>query len=98
MKFDIKALARSASATMLLIAVITIWAEMSEPFKTFLKGFTGHHWVTKGVFALLFFAVVYFALPKGGAVDVKKETRYVVFSSLLAAIAIFLFYVWHFIS
>ncbi|MEK6916520.1 MAG: hypothetical protein AABW92_02135 [Nanoarchaeota archaeon] len=98
MKIHEKALTISTSSTIVLIAVLTIWSELSTPFKIWLTGIAGHHWVTKGVFSLVFFVITYFVFSKFSEDNVKKETSCVVVSAILSGLAIFLFYIWHFFS
>lgn len=51
--------AYSAAITVAVIITVTIAGELSEPFKNWLAGFTGHHWVTKSWLTLIVFAVFY---------------------------------------
>jgi cellulose synthase/poly-beta-1,6-N-acetylglucosamine synthase-like glycosyltransferase len=99
MKIHIKALSRSTIFTIILIAIFTIWSGVSKLFKTFLVDITGHHWVTKGVFSLLFFVLLYFffsKIYKDSSLNIRKETYYVIGSVILSGLAIFLFYILHF--
>ena len=99
MKVHEKALLRSTYLTMWFIVAMTIWAELSAPFKGFLTGVLGHHWITKGVFALVFFILLYAVMSRQkDNADIKKETNFAVASAVLGGLAIFLFYVWHFIA
>ncbi len=104
MKPDIKALAHATSWTIVLVAVLTIWSELSPTFKDWLAGIAGHHWVTKGIFSIIFFALVYgfgsYLGPKmcPGELDVKKAGLWVVASTVISGLAIFMFYIWHFFA
>lgn len=86
----LRALANANSATAILIAGMTIVSEKSAPFKDFLASVTGHHWTTKGVFAIVFFIGSYFLLSKilNGEEDVKKEVLRTLAVTILAGLAI----------
>ncbi len=99
MKISIKSLNYSAILTVVLIVVLTIWSELSQPFKSILTDITGHHWVTKSSFSLIFFVLSYFILVnllKEESRNLKKEVILVIIITILGALAIFGFYVWHF--
>ena len=98
MKLNIKALSRSTSLTIILIAVLTTYRELSKPFKELLASITGHHWVTKSVLSVAFFILVYFLLSKQDSVDVGRESLYVVWATVLSGLVISVFYVWHFFA
>lgn len=95
-----KALSIATSATIWLIAVLTIWSELSKPLKDFLAGISGHHWVTKGIASAVFFVLFYFILAKflKETDDVKKEVSYALWSAILGGLAILTFYLWHFFA
>lgn len=100
-KINIKSLSRSVILTIVLITTMTIWADMSKPFKDLLVKITGHHWTAKGLIASLFFIIVYFILSKfynDEGVNVGRETYYVITSAVLGGLAILIFYIWHFFS
>lgn len=98
MKIHIKSLSRSTTGTIALITLVTVWSELSKPFKTFLADITGHHWVTKGLFSLAFFLFLYYIFSRLYKVstDVKMETYYVIGAIILGGATIFIFYLWHF--
>jgi len=100
MNFHIKALSIATTVVIWYIVAVTIIAENFAPLKNALAAATGHHWVSKGVFALILFAVAY-----GACVFLLTDSRenpkpvYVVIGSAIAGgLAIFLFYVWHFFA
>tara|TARA_Y100000310_G_scaffold317372_1_gene370195 strand:- start:2996 stop:3310 length:315 start_codon:yes stop_codon:yes gene_type:complete len=95
-------LLRSSVGTIAFIVLITLWSELSGQFKGFLADITGHHWVTKGVASLLFFAVLYIILSKISRdstepKDIQKGVYYVIASVVVGGIIIFAFYIWHFL-
>lgn len=96
----IKALAYSSMLTMILVVFMTVLAELSTAFKTFLTSITGHHWTTKGIFALIFFALSYFILSYlfKETKDAWKETKNVAVTAILGGLIIFLFFVWEFLK
>ena len=100
MKLNIKSLNYSTILTICLIVVLTILGELSESFKTFLTSVTGHHWVTKSVFSLIFFVIIYFLISRTNkdSAELTRQVIYTIIAVVLGAIIIFGFYVWHFIS
>ena len=100
MKLNIKSLNYSTILSICLIVVLTILGELSNSFKTFLEDITGHHWVTKGVFSLIFFVIVYFLTSKTvkDSVDLTYQIIYTIIAAILGGTIIFGFYIWHFIS
>lgn len=100
MKLDIhvRAMSKATSITILFIALITIWSELFKPLKTFLASVTGHHWVTKGVFSMLVFLLLYFILAEKieDTDEPLKEVKQVIWSTIIAGLAIFIFYVGHY--
>lgn len=96
-KIHSTAITRSTVATIALIVAMTVASELSKVFKAFLADFTGHHWVTKGVFSIIFFILSYFVFKKlFKDSDDSKEILYVVASSIIGGLAIFMFYLWEF--
>lgn len=49
----------SGIITIPLMTAIIIVAELSAPFKNWLKGFTGHHWITKSWIVVIAFAAIF---------------------------------------
>ena len=92
-----RALHIAASLTLVFVAIITIWTELSEDLHTFLTKVAGHHWVTKGIFAISVFVLFYFVLQK---VITSKEVSYktILTAVILSGIAIVGFFVIHYIS
>lgn len=100
MKLNINAIAAGTVAAIWFITIITIWAEFVAPLKNFLAGVTGHHWVTKGVFAVALFALVSvgWALADKNS-EARPTTIYVaIASTILGSLTLFLFFVWHFFA
>ncbi len=96
---NVRALNRSAIATIVFITLLTILAELWAGLKGFLAAVTGHHWVTKSVFALVVFTAVYLLSPKSK--DTEDPARLVAYSlgaAVLGSLAIFLFFVVHFLG
>lgn len=98
MNIHVKSLSRSTAGTIALISLVTVWSELSRPFKTFLVDVTGHHWVTKGVFSMVFYILLYLIFSRlyKESTDIKRETYYVFGATILGGVTIFIFYIWHF--
>ena len=93
---NLKALNTSMIFTVLLVTFMTIFSELNSGFKEFLKGLTGHHWVTKSIVTFLFFFGVYFLMR-----DTKKKinsddlkTSFII--TKIGVFAILFFYLWHY--
>jgi len=98
MKLNIKSLNYSTILTLCLVVVLTLLSELSNSLKTFLTNITGHHWVTKSAFSLIFFIVIYLLISKIiNDEDVTKQLKYTVIAVILGGLIIFVFYLWHFV-
>jgi len=84
---SIYASAYSAAITIAVVTAVTIGTELSVPFKTWLAGFTGHHWVTKSWMSLIVFVLFYgiFRITSKSAADI--ETRKALLVLEITAIA-----------
>ncbi len=93
-----KAGAISTLLTGAVIVFMTIYAELSEPFKNALKSITGHHWISKSLISLILFFILYFAFGKVKIKenDVWKYTQYVFWAVLFYSLIILLFFLFHF--
>ena len=82
--------------TAILVMLMTIFSEMNSGFKGFLKGLTGHHWVTKSVITFVFFFGVYFLLKnsKNNLKISDLKSSFVMIK--ISMFAIFFFYLWHY--
>ncbi|MBI4176408.1 MAG: hypothetical protein HY518_04330 [Candidatus Aenigmarchaeota archaeon] len=100
MRISTRGIGYSAIATMVLITLLTIGGELSEPFKTSLASLTGHHWVSKGVLSLVAFAVLSAVL--GAALkeegNIRKTSYIVSASAIVLAAVIFGFFVFEFFA
>lgn len=95
----IRSMSFATIITIIAVTVITVIAELSEGFKNSLKALTGHHWITKSVFAfVLFFAVYLFVKRSDDKVDALYESWHIIWVTLLASLVLFGFYLWHFLS
>lgn len=97
---NIKSLVYSTAGAIMVITILTIWSELWKPLKIFLTDITGHHWITKGVFALGFFLASYIVSFKlnNGFLDVKRWTYYVVGTVIFCGLAIFAFFWIHWMA
>ncbi|OGH27487.1 MAG: hypothetical protein A3C27_03745 [Candidatus Levybacteria bacterium RIFCSPHIGHO2_02_FULL_39_36] len=90
----------SASVTAILTVVLTIWAELSVSFKDGLKNISGHHWITKSIFAVIAYLFVLFlvySLNKNVSADKIRESLYrLIIVTILGSLTILGFYIWHF--
>lgn len=88
---SIYASAYAAVASIIAVIAITVAAEFSVPFKTWVAGFTGHHWITKSWLSVIVFIVFFilFRVAKRSANEI--QTRRALFALELTAIIGFIF-------
>ena len=99
MKLHATALYRAATVTIWLIAGLTIASELSEPFKTLLASFTGHHWTAKSLIAVVAFFILYGIFRKSKeSKNLVADTLLLCLSVVLAGLVIFGFFSWHFLN
>jgi hypothetical protein len=99
MKNKIAAAAWSASITMIVIVAVIIAAEYVASFNAFLTSLTGHHWVTKSVFEVILFVVLFLIFGFTMKKDKKAPMKGVIPTLIvgIASIAVLVvFYVLHF--
>ena len=101
MKINAKALTRSATIVIALITIVTILTEMIKPFKDLIAKVGGHHWIGKSILSMVFFIGLYIiiaSMVKEDPYDVKKETFILMATTIIGALAILIFYIWHFLA
>jgi hypothetical protein len=91
-----KALIRSTTIVIAMIAVFTILSELFSPVKNFFALF-GHHWIGKSVLALVLLGVLYLAFSKSDEILDENSVKWLIGSVVLSGLAIAGFYIWHFI-
>lgn len=91
----------AAVLTIVVITAVTILGELSGALKTYLAGFTGHHWLTKSLLSIVvYFAglAVFYFLPKNtGQSAARRALMFLILIALAGSLAIFLFFVWHYL-
>ncbi len=90
-----KALVRSATVVIGLIAVATIVSELSHAVKDFFALII-HHWVGKSVFSLVFLGLLYLAFKRGSDELTLKDAWWLIGTLVVSGLAIVIFYVLHF--
>ncbi len=95
----IKSMSFATIFVITFVTAITIFAELSEGFKNILKSITGHHWITKSVFSfILFFGIYFFSKFSDEKIDILKEVRKIIRITLLCSLALFFFFLWHYLN
>jgi hypothetical protein len=85
--------------TIILTTIVTIYAEFSEGFKTFLKSLIGHHWITKSVLSIVVFFAFYLFIKKSDKkIDILGEVWKVILVTLLCSLVLFFFFAWHYLK
>lgn len=99
---SIYASAYSAAVTIVAVVAVTVGAELSMPFKNWLAGLTGHHWVTKSWLSLIVFILIYCILRAFVKSPDALQTRKALFALVLVSILGFLatvgFYIYEFFA
>jgi hypothetical protein len=99
MRINATALARATIGVTWLIVAMTLWAELSAPFKAYLAGLAGHHWVAKSFIAVAAFAILYFLFRKAReSENILWNIVFAIVSVVLGGLIIFSFYLWHFLQ
>ncbi len=98
----IRASAYSATITIVVVVAMTIGAELSVPFKNWLAGFTGHHWVTKSWISalvfVLFFCAFRFVGKSVNASQTRKSLNVLQIVTSLGFLSILGFYIYEFFA
>lgn len=88
--------AYAAIITIVFIAIITVWAELSAPLKDWLKNLSGHHWTTKSIFSALLYGaatvILYLISRKSGAEHLRRALGLLLLFTMLGTVVITVFY------
>ena len=96
---SIRAFAYAVHAVTWFVVFATVAAELSPAFKNMLANGFGHHWLAKSDIAvILFIAVALVFSRKQDPEDVTGVIKGVLVSVLLGALAIFGFYLGHYLG
>lgn len=93
-----KALGISTIVSVWFVVAITIIGELVKPFKDFLASLTGHHWVTKGIGALVVYVLLYALFAR--IVQDSDNTKPIygaALSAVVGGLVLFLFFALHFL-
>ena len=82
----------SGILTSILITFLTIYAEMNEVFKEFLKNAFYHHWVGKGIISIIFFILLAQLIHLKQKKDINKFINSFFIITILCSLAIFIFF------
>ena len=94
---NVRALTRSATLTIALIAAATIGSELSASFKGFLSSIGGHHWIGKSILSIVFFCLLHLTFSRFIDDELSlKDTWWLIGTVVLSGLVILTFYVMHF--
>ncbi len=97
---SIYASAYAAAVNAIVVVMVTVAAELSAPFKNWLTGFTGHHWVTKSWLTVLVFVLsfgaIFFLKKNVSAAQTKKSLLFLQGALGAAFLIILTFYFYEF--
>jgi hypothetical protein len=95
----IKGYAYAVHAVVWFVVLSTVAAELSPAFKALLAGALGHHWIAKSDIAVVLFIVTaLFFGRKNDPKDVPGLVRGVLLSVIAGSVAIFGFYLLHYLG
>lgn len=84
--------------TIAFVVIITVWADLSAPLKTWLTNLSGHHWTSKSVLSVLLYVLAmpcFYALPYKNDSGLGKVLGGVLIAALSGVIIITGFYTAH---
>lgn len=84
----------SCMITIVVVTALTVAAEVSAPLKDWLKRLFFHHWVGKGVIALVVFLLFAYMIPMHVKKPLKDVVNWLTALAVACGTAIFLFFLW----
>jgi hypothetical protein len=81
------------------VVLVTVWAELNPNLKNWLKHFSGHHWVSKGLLMAAIYVLVftgYYYLRRN--TPVPKTAKLLALlngSAILGTLILIIFFMWH---
>ncbi|MDP3991516.1 MAG: hypothetical protein Q8P66_01260 [Candidatus Colwellbacteria bacterium] len=91
--------AYAAILTIIFVVVVTIWAELAAPLKSWLTAFSGHHWTSKSILSILLYVavtmVMYRLFRKPEGASVRKALSLLIIFTVLGVVALTAFYTGH---
>ena len=88
----------SCMITVVVVTALTVAAEMSASLKDGLKQVLFHHWVGKGVIALVVFVLFAHVIPLRVKKPLSKVVNRLTMLTVACGIVIFLFFLWEFFA
>ena len=96
---SVKGFAYAVHTVVWFVVLSTVTAELSPLFKALLADGFGHHWTAKSDIAVMLFIVTAVAFGRGeDPEEVMPLVRSVLVSTLAGAVAIFGFYLGHYLG
>ena len=96
---SIRAYAYAIHAVVWFVVLATVLAELFPDFKNLLASGFGHHWIAKSDIAVILFLVAAIGLSRlKDPDDISRLVRGVLLSATTGAIAIFGFYLLHYLN
>lgn len=91
----------AGSISIVLITVLTVAGELVPAIKSALKAVTGYGWITKSLVGIIAFVALTAILGFGQSVQgrtVAGGIYRLILTTLVCALALFLFYLFHFVA
>lgn len=96
---SVRAYAYGVHVVIGFVVLATVTAELSPAFKNLLAGGFGHHWVAKSDIAIILFLVTAIACSRlKDPADISGLVRGTLLSATTGAIALFGFYLLHYVG
>ena len=88
----------SCMITVVVVTALTVAAEMSASLKDGLKQWFFHHWVGKGIIALVVFLLFAYVMPLRVKKPLSEVVNWLTMLTVACGIVIFLFFTWEFFA
>lgn len=102
-RINLRGMHVAAIASMAIVTLVTIFAELSEGFKGLLTLLAFNHWIAKSIIAIIVFVGVTWLMNKNDRgfldkFDAEKWGKITAIAAILFGVIIFLFYALKFFS
>lgn len=92
---DLKRHIVSGTITIIATAILTIISELNENIKNLLKNYFYHHWIGKGIIAIALFIIFAHIIKFNVKKDIASLVNQLIIITVLAGLAIIIFFTWH---
>lgn len=101
MKINTSALSISGIITFISLVFTVIYAEINEQFKNLLTSLTSHHWITKSIFVIISYIILYVITQFFIKENMSSKHKFIyllIIFAILSYLAILGFFTYEFIT